>query len=75
MDQTLNWSDCLAHVEMSDVGMRRANNQDSMAVLMPVPPNVMASAVVINDAMDRIAAAATKVRMRMNSSFKPSVGS
>ncbi len=30
----LNWSDCLTHVEMTDVGMRRANNQDSMAVLM-----------------------------------------
>ncbi|HEV2971420.1 MAG TPA: PP2C family serine/threonine-protein phosphatase [Pirellulales bacterium] len=34
MEQTLNWSDCLAHVEMTDVGMRRANNQDSFAVLM-----------------------------------------
>jgi protein phosphatase len=34
MDQMLNWSDCLTHVEMTDVGMRRANNQDSMAVLM-----------------------------------------
>src|ERR1700730_12350012 len=34
MDQMLNWSDCLAHVELTDVGMRRANNQDSRAVLM-----------------------------------------
>lgn len=34
MGQPLNWSDCLTHVEMSDVGMRRANNQDSMAVMM-----------------------------------------
>ena len=34
MDQMLNWSDCLTHVEMTDVGMRRANNQDSLAVLM-----------------------------------------
>jgi protein phosphatase len=34
MDQTLNWNDCLTHVELSDVGMRRANNQDSLAVLL-----------------------------------------
>jgi PPM family protein phosphatase len=34
MGQTLNWSDCLTHVELSDVGMRRANNQDSLAVLL-----------------------------------------
>ncbi len=34
MDQRLNWSDCLTHVELSDVGMRRANNQDSLAVLL-----------------------------------------
>jgi serine/threonine protein phosphatase PrpC len=34
MPQTLNWSDCLSHVEMTDVGMRRANNQDSMAAVI-----------------------------------------
>ncbi len=34
MVQTLNWSDCLSHVELSDVGMRRANNQDSMAAVL-----------------------------------------
>ncbi len=34
MQQTLNWSDCLTHVEVTDVGMRRANNQDSMAVMI-----------------------------------------
>ncbi len=34
MAQSLNWNDCLAHVEMTDVGMRRANNQDSLAVMI-----------------------------------------
>ena len=34
MEQALNWNDCLAHVELTDVGMRRANNQDSYAALL-----------------------------------------
>jgi protein phosphatase len=34
MEQGLNWNDCLAHVEATDVGMRRSNNQDSHAVLL-----------------------------------------
>ena len=34
MHQGLNWDDCLAHVEATDVGMRRSNNQDSYAVLL-----------------------------------------
>lgn len=31
---TTPWDHCLDHVAMSDVGMRRANNQDSMAVAL-----------------------------------------
>ncbi len=36
MQAALNWSDCLEFVALSDVGMRRANNQDAHAeVLAP----------------------------------------
>ncbi len=31
--QTTNWDHCLQHAAISDVGLRRANNQDSMAVV------------------------------------------
>jgi protein phosphatase len=31
---TANWSNLLSHAAVSDVGMRRANNQDSFAVVM-----------------------------------------
>jgi len=35
MDQkTVNWDHCLQHAALSDVGLRRANNQDAMAVLL-----------------------------------------
>lgn len=34
MEQGLNWNDCLTHVEATDVGMRRSNNQDSYAALL-----------------------------------------
>lgn len=34
MQQGLNWDDCLTHIEATDVGMRRSNNQDSYAVLL-----------------------------------------
>ena len=34
MEQRLNWDDCLTHVEATDVGMRRSNNQDSYAALL-----------------------------------------
>jgi len=35
MDQkTANWDHCLQHAALSDVGLRRANNQDAMAVLL-----------------------------------------
>ena len=35
MDQhTANWEHCLQHAAISDVGLRRANNQDSMAVVI-----------------------------------------
>lgn len=30
----VNWDHCLRHAELSDLGMRRANNQDSMAVVI-----------------------------------------
>ncbi|HTN75749.1 MAG TPA: protein phosphatase 2C domain-containing protein, partial [Pirellulaceae bacterium] len=30
----VNWDHCLKHAELTDIGMRRANNQDSHAVLM-----------------------------------------
>ena len=32
--QTTNWDHCLQHAAISDVGLRRANNQDSMAVVL-----------------------------------------
>lgn len=31
---TVNWDHCLEYAELSDVGLRRANNQDSKAVLI-----------------------------------------
>ncbi len=35
MDQRAsNWDDCLQHAALSDVGLRRANNQDAMAVVL-----------------------------------------
>lgn len=35
MDQhTANWQHCLEHAELSDLGLRRANNQDAMAVVL-----------------------------------------
>ena len=35
MDQsTATWDHCLQHAALSDVGLRRANNQDSMAVVL-----------------------------------------
>ena len=35
MDQdTANWEHCLQHAALSDVGLRRANNQDAMAVVI-----------------------------------------
>jgi len=34
MDAKVNWSNCLEHAVLSDVGMRRANNQDASAVLL-----------------------------------------
>jgi protein phosphatase len=34
MEHGLNWNDCLTHVEATDVGMRRSNNQDSYAALL-----------------------------------------
>ena len=35
MDQhTVNWEHCLEHAALSDVGLRRANNQDAMAVVI-----------------------------------------
>jgi len=35
MDQsTVTWDHCLQHAALSDVGLRRANNQDSMAVVL-----------------------------------------
>jgi len=39
MDEALDWSDCLTHVEASDIGMRRSNNQDSYAVLLASDPD------------------------------------
>ena len=32
--QAANWDHCLEHAELSDVGLRRANNQDSLAVVI-----------------------------------------
>ena len=32
--QTANWEHCLEHAALSDVGLRRANNQDAMAVVI-----------------------------------------
>ncbi len=32
--QTANWDHCLEYAALSDVGLRRANNQDSMAVVL-----------------------------------------
>ena len=34
MDQTDIWQQCLEYAALSDVGMRCANNQDSMAVAL-----------------------------------------
>lgn len=34
------WQDCLDHAALSDVGLRRANNQDSMAVMLAPSPAV-----------------------------------
>lgn len=34
MSSAVNWKTCLDHAVISDVGMRRANNQDSHAVLL-----------------------------------------
>ena len=34
IQQTTNWDHCLQHAAISDVGLRRANNQDSMAVVL-----------------------------------------
>jgi protein phosphatase len=34
MEQALNWNECLAHAELTDVGMRRSNNQDAYAALL-----------------------------------------
>jgi protein phosphatase len=34
VDETANWDHCLQHAALSDVGLRRANNQDSMAVVV-----------------------------------------
>ena len=31
-DQQINWNQCLDHAALSDIGMRRSNNQDSYAV-------------------------------------------
>jgi len=33
-DQSFDWEKCLEYAALSDVGMRRANNQDAMAVAM-----------------------------------------
>ena len=35
-DRESNWQDHLAHIAMTDVGMRRANNQDSKAVVLAI---------------------------------------
>lgn len=32
MSETINWDECLQHAAISDIGMRRQNNQDSYAV-------------------------------------------
>ena len=35
MEQTtVNWSDCLEYAKVSDIGMRRANNQDACVVML-----------------------------------------
>ena len=34
MDQALNWSECLNYAALSDVGMRRSNNQDAYSLLL-----------------------------------------
>lgn len=34
MDLKVDWSSCLQHAALSDVGMRRSNNQDSSAVVL-----------------------------------------
>jgi protein phosphatase len=36
--QTTTWQNCLEHVALSDVGLRRSNNQDSLAVVVASSP-------------------------------------
>ena len=38
--QSANWDHCLDHAALSDVGLRRTNNQDSFAVMLASTPEV-----------------------------------